>query len=374
MESRDLSPLKRVVVKIGSSSLIGKDGALNISQVESLADQIAGIKREGVEVLLVSSGAIGLGIQRLGFARRPKSIPEKQACASVGQGMLINSYEKVFAQYSIAVGQVLLTREDFSDRKRFLNARNTMSALLRMGALPVINENDTVAVDEIPLRLGDNDNLAALVSVLVDADLLILLSDIDGLYTGDPRFSSSKLISEIKEITEEIEKIASGSRSALGTGGMITKLQAARITMHSGITMVLAAAGEKEVIRRVLSGETLGTIFWPLSRLANRRRWIAYNSTVQGRIFVDDGAAAALLHKGKSLLPSGIRRVEGNFKIGNTVSVIEPGGREIARGIVNYSSEDIEMIKGTKTWERARTSGRKAYDEVIHRNNLVMNV
>jgi len=369
---RDLPPFKRIVVKIGSSSLIGKEGDLNISQVESLADQIAGLKREGVEVLLVSSGAIGLGIQRLGFARRPKSIPEKQACASVGQGMLIKFYEKVFAQYNTAVGQVLLTREDFSDRKRFLNARNTMSALLRMGAVPVINENDTVAVDEI--KLGDNDNLAALVSVLVDADLLILLSDIDGLYTGDPRFSSSKLINEVKEITEEIEKIATGSRSALGTGGMITKLQAARITMHSGITMVLAAAGEKEIIRRVLSGEILGTIFWPLSRLANRRRWIAYNSTVQGRIFIDDGAAAALLHKGKSLLPSGIRSVEGNFKIGNTVSVIEPGGREIARGIVNYSSEDIEMIKGTKTWERARTSGRKAYDEVIHRNNLVMNV
>jgi len=372
LELRDLPSFKRIVIKIGSSSLIGKEGALNFPQIESLADQIAGLQREGVEVLLVSSGAIGLGIQRLGLARRPKSIPEKQACASVGQGMLIKFYEKVFAKHDTIVGQVLLTREDFSERKRFLNARNTMSALLRMGVVPVINENDTVAVDEI--RLGDNDNLAALVSVLVDADLLILLSDIDGLYTGDPRFSSSKLINEVKEITAEIEQTATGSKSALGTGGMVTKLQAARITMHSGITMVLAAAGEKEVIRRVLAGETLGTIFWPLSRLANRRRWIAYNSNVQGRIFVDDGAAAALLHKGKSLLPSGIQRVEGNFKIGNTVSVIEPGGREIARGIVNYSSEDIEIIKGTKTWERARTSGRKAYDEVIHRNNLVMNV
>ncbi len=372
MELRNLPSFKRVVVKIGSSSLIDKEGALNISQIGNLANQIAGLKREGVEILLVSSGAIGLGIQKLGFIRRPKSIPEKQACASVGQGMLIKFYEQVFSQHGATVGQVLLTREDFSDRKRFLNARNTMFVLLRMGVVPVINENDTVAVDEI--RLGDNDNLAALVSVLVDADLLILLSDINGLYTADPRFPSSKLIAEVKEITAEIEKIAAGSKSALGTGGMITKLQAARITMHSGITTVLAAAGEREVIRRVLSGEILGTIFWPLSRLGNRRSWIAYNSTVQGRIFIDDGAAAALLHKGKSLLPSGIQRVEGDFQIGNTVSVIEPSGREIARGIVNYSSKDIEMIKGTKTWERARTPGRKAYDEVIHRNNLVMNV
>jgi glutamate 5-kinase len=360
------------VVKIGSSSLICPTGGPNLSLIENMVYQLADLHGEGKEVLLVTSGAIGLGVRRLGYSRRPKTIPEKQAAAAVGQGILIHTYEKFFAEYNIPVGQVLLTREDFADRKRFLNARNTMFTLLRMGVLPVINENDTVAVEEI--KLGDNDNLAALVGGLVDAEMLILLSDIDGFYTGDPSFAPARLIPEIREITPEIEMIASGSKDALGTGGMITKLQAARIAMHSDMIMVLADSREKNVVRRVVAGESLGTVFWPSIRLDNRRRWIAYSSTVQGKIHIDEGAAIALLRKGKSLLPSGVNRVEGNFEMGNTVSVVEPGGHEIARGIVNFSSAEIDAIKGTRTGERLKPVGCKGYDEVIHRNNMALNI
>lgn len=372
MEQRQFPPVKRIVVKIGSSSLIYPTGNPNLSQIESIIYQLSDLHGEGKEVLLVTSGAIGMGLQRLGRSRPLKTIPEKQAAAAVGQGILIHIYGKLFSEYNIPVGQVLLTREDFSDRKRFLNARNTLFTLLRLGVLPVINENDTVAVEEI--KLGDNDNLAALVGGLVDADLLIILSDIDGFYTGDPGSATASLISEVKEISAEMEKTASGSKTDVGTGGMVTKLQAARVAMHSGMIMVLAASREKNVLRRIIGGEKLGTVFWPSIRLDNKRRWIAYSSTIHGRILIDKGAAAALLHKGKSLLPSGISSVEGKFEMGNTVSVIEPGGQEIARGIVNFSSEEIEIIKGARTGEIPNLLGYKDYDEIIHRNNLVLNI
>lgn len=372
MEQRPFSPVRRIVVKIGSSSLIYPTGRPNLTQIESLARQLADLYNRGKEVLLVSSGAIGLGLNRLGRTRRPKTIPEKQAAAAVGQGILIHIYERCFSEYNIPVGQVLLTREDFADRKRFLNARNTMETLLKMGVLPIINENDTVAVEEI--RLGDNDNLAALVGGLVSADLLILLSDIDGLYEGDPRAAGARLIPEVREITPELERVAAGPQSSLGTGGMITKIQAARIAMHSGMIMVLAAAAEKDVVRRVADGEPLGTVFWPQTRLEDRKRWIAFSAAVQGKIYVDEGAARALLQKGKSLLPSGVVAVEGNFEVGNTVSICAPGGIEIARGITNFSAGEINTIKGAKTKDLERLLGYKAGEEVVHRNNLVLNV
>ncbi|HHW43615.1 MAG TPA: glutamate 5-kinase, partial [Desulfotomaculum sp.] len=262
---RDLGNVRRVVVKVGSSSLIYPTGRPNLSQMEKLVRQLADLYNQGREVLLVTSGAIGVGQYRLGYTRRPKTIPEKQAAAAVGQGMLVHIYEKFFAEYGVTVGQVLLTREDFSDRRRFLNARNTLYTLLRLGVVPVINENDTVAVEEI--KLGDNDNLAALVSTLVDADLLILLSDIDGLYEADPRrCREARLIDQVREITPELEKCAGGAGTSLGTGGIVTKLQAARIAMHSGIITVLARSTEPDVVRRVVSGESLGTIFWPSGR------------------------------------------------------------------------------------------------------------
>ncbi|MCL6448459.1 MAG: glutamate 5-kinase [Armatimonadetes bacterium] len=367
---RQFSAVKRIVVKVGSSSLIYSTGRPNLAQIESLVRQLADLHNQGKEVLLVTSGAIGMGLNRLGYTRRPKTIPEKQAAAAVGQGILIHLYERCFAEYNIPVGQVLLTREDFAERRRFLNARNTMYTLLRMGVLPVINENDTVAVEEI--KLGDNDNLAALVGVLVDADLLILLSDIDGFYESDPRLGPARMISEVREITPQLEQIAAGTKNSLGTGGMITKIQAAKIAMHSGMIMVLAAAAEKDVVRRVTNGEPLGTVFWPSLRLENKKRWIAYSATVHGKIYVDEGAAAALLQKGKSLLPSGVTRVEGDFEMGNTVSICDPDGREIARGITNFSAEEINTIKGAKTKDIAKLLGHKGYEEVVHRNNLVL--
>ncbi|MQL53824.1 glutamate 5-kinase [Desulfofundulus thermobenzoicus] len=370
---RDLGNVRRVVVKVGSSSLIYPTGRPNLSQMEKLVRQLADLHNQGREVLLVTSGAIGVGQYRLGYTRRPKTIPEKQAAAAVGQGMLVHIYEKFFAEYGVTVGQVLLTREDFSDRRRFLNARNTLYTLLRLGVVPVINENDTVAVEEI--KLGDNDNLAALVSTLVDADLLILLSDIDGLYEADPRHCrEARLIDQVREITPELEKCAGGAGTSLGTGGIVTKLQAARIAMHSGIITVLARSTEPDVVRRVVSGESLGTIFWPSGRMDNKKRWIAFSSTVCGCLYVDEGAARALLEHGKSLLPSGIIRVEGSFEMGNTVSICDPAGKEIARGIVNYSSPEVERIKGLQTKEIARVLGYKDYDEVVHRNNLVLDV
>lgn len=371
---RNFRAFKRIVVKVGSSSVAHATGKPNLFQIETLVRQLADLYNQGKEVLLVTSGAIGTGAGKLGLTRRPKTIPEKQAAAAVGQGMLMHIYEKIFAEYGVTVGQVLLTRADFADRRRFLNARNALHALLQFGVIPVINENDTVAVDEI--KLGDNDSLSALVAGLVDAEMLILLSDIEGLFTADPRKDpDAALIRDVEEITPEIESLAGGAGSKLGTGGMATKLQAARIAMHSGVVTVIASSGEKDIIRRIISGEETGTVFWPsANKLENKKRWIAYSSAVCGKIFIDEGAARALSRQGKSLLPSGITGVEGSFEMGNTVSIIAPGGREIGRGIVYYSSDEIDKIKGAQTKDIARILGHKDYDEVVHRNNLVLDL
>ncbi|MEW6183612.1 MAG: glutamate 5-kinase [Bacillota bacterium] len=370
---RDFSRFKRIVVKVGTSSLTNKTGKLNLGQIAKLVRELAVAHNEGREVLLVTSGAVGAGMGRLGFKSRPRTIPEKQACAAVGQGLLLQRYEKLFAEHRITVGQVLLTRDDFSDRRRFLNARNTLLTLLKLRVFPIINENDTVAVDEI--RFGDNDTLSALVGDLVEAEMLLILSDVDGLYTGDPRKDpDARLIPEVAGITAEIEKLAGGCGSAVGTGGMATKFQAAQMVGRSGAVMVVAAAAADDIIRRVLAGENVGTVFRPAERMEGRKRWILFGATVQGRIYVDDGAARALTEGGKSLLPSGVVRVEGDFEAGHPVSVVDPQGREIARGLVNYSASEVDRIKGAKTSRIAQLIGAQPYDEVIHRNNLVANV
>ncbi|OPX87933.1 MAG: Glutamate 5-kinase [Pelotomaculum sp. PtaB.Bin104] len=365
---------KRVVVKVGTSSVNYPNGKPNLFQIECLVRQLVDLYNQGKEVLLVTSGAVGAGAGKLGLKGRPKTIPEKQAAAAVGQGVLMHIYEKIFAEYGVAVGQVLLTREDFSDRRRFLNARNALCTLFRFGVIPVINENDTVAVDEI--KLGDNDNLSALVAGLVDAEILFLLSDVEGLYTADPRKDpAARLIEDVYEITPEIEELAGEAGSTMGTGGMTTKLQAARVAMHSGVVTVIAAAEKKDVLRRVIAGERDRTVFWPLeNKLENKKQWIAYSSTVHGKIFVDKGAARALSGQGKSLLPSGVTGVEGVFELGNTVSIIGPDGQELARGLASYSSSEIEKIKGAQSKDIARLLGHKYYDEVVHRNNMVMNL
>lgn len=370
MENRDFNRIQRLVVKVGSSSLTYPTGKLNIEQIEQLVRQLADLHNRGLDVLLVTSGAVGAGAGKLGLSGRPRTMPEKQAAASVGQGMLLHMYEKIFAEYGVVVGQVLLTREDFADRPRFLNARNTLQAMLGYNIIPVINENDTVAVDEI--KLGDNDTLSALVGGLVDADLLVLLSDVDGLYDGKPGTPGSKVIYEVKEINDKIESLAGGAGSAVGTGGMITKIHAARVAMHSGLVTIIARASEKDIIRRLVAGEPVGTVFWPSVKLVNKKRWIAFGATVCGRIHIDGGAVRAIQSNGRSLLPSGITGVDGNFGIGNTVSIIAPDGKEIARGIVNYAAAEVERIKGKKTTNIELILGYKDYDEVIHRDNMAL--
>jgi glutamate 5-kinase len=372
MDERNFRVFKRVVAKVGTSSIAHATGKPNLFKIESLVRQLADLYNMGKEVILVTSGAIGTGAGKLGLPGRPRTIPEKQAAAAVGQGVLMHIYEKLFAEYGVTVGQVLLTREDFSDRRRFLNARNSLHAMLHFGVIPVINENDTVAVDEI--KLGDNDNLSALVAALLDAELLVLLSDIDGLFNADPRKEkNAELIRDVREMTPDIEALCGGTGSKLGTGGMATKIQAAKIAMHSGIVTVIANMEEKDIIRRVIEGETVGTVFWPCpNKMENKKRWIAFSSSICGKIYIDEGATRALVKQGKSLLPSGITSVEGSFDIGNTVAIVGADGMEIARGIVSYSSDEIKRIKGAQTKDISRILGHKDYDEVVHRNNLVL--
>lgn len=369
----NFASFKRVIVKVGTSSINYPNGKANLYQMECLVRQLVDLSNQGKEVILVSSGAVGAGAGKLGLLGRLKNIPLKQAVAAVGQGVLMHMYEKIFAEYGLTVGQVLLTKEDFADRRRFLNARNALHAMLRLGVIPIINENDTVAVDEI--KLGDNDNLSALVASLVDAEILFLLSDVNGLYTADPRKDpEAKILHDITEINSEVENLAAGAGSKLGTGGMTTKLQAARIAMHSGVVTVIANSADRNIIRRIMSGEVVGTVFWPLPhKLEKKKKWIAYSATVHGKVFVDAGAVEALTKHGKSLLPSGVTGVEGIFEIGNTISLIDPDGQEIAKGLTSYSSDELEMIKGAQTRDITRILGHKDFNEVIHRNNLVIN-
>ncbi|NPV29275.1 MAG: glutamate 5-kinase [Firmicutes bacterium] len=371
--AREMLPrARRIVVKIGTSLLCNKKGQLNLKRMENLVHDLAGLWQESREIIVVSSGAIGAGLGRLGFTRLPRTLPEKQAAAAVGQGVLMHLYENFFTPRGIIVAQVLLTRDDIKNRERYLNARHTFQTLLQYRVIPIVNENDTVAVEEI--RFGDNDTLAALVACLVDADLLVLLTDLDGLYTADPhREGAGELIPEISEITPEVETLAGGRGSAFTTGGMETKLQAAKITMGAGIPLVIGNGMRAGTLKRIVAGEKVGTFFVPREdRMQARKRWIAYGSLIQGKVYVDRGAVNALVKKGKSLLPSGILRVEGSFEAGSVVSVVDPEGKELARGISNYSSKAVDLIKGRNTGEIEGILGYKDYDEVIHRDNLTV--
>jgi glutamate 5-kinase len=363
---------KRIVVKIGTSSLTHQDGKLNLYNVEGFVRQIVDLANEGKEVIIITSGAIGAGIGRLGLKSKPKSIPEKQAAAAVGQGILMQIYEKLFGEYGHTVAQILLTREDITDRKRHLNARNALITLLRYEVIPIINENDTIATDEIDF--GDNDTLGALVAGLVDANLLIILSDVDGVYDADPRVNpQAKLLSEVTDVTEEIIAAAGGAGTKMGRGGMATKIQAARIVMRLGIPMVIAHSQHPDVIRKVISGEEIGTVFIPPNpRLDMRKRWIAFFQTPYGEVVVDEGAKKALLEQGKSLLSAGVVEVKGVFASGQLVKVLDQNGVELARGIVNYSSQEISKIKGCSIQDiKKEFNGKHSY-EVIHRDNLVV--
>ena len=371
-ERSELCRAQRVVVKVGTSTLTHPDGRFNFDRIEPLVTQLVQLANERREVLLVTSGAIGAGLNRLGLKKRPKTIPEKQAVAAVGQGLLMHMYERLFEERGRTVAQVLLTRDDLTHRKRHLNSRNTLHNLWRLGVIPIVNENDTVAVDEI--KFGDNDTLAALVASLVGADLLIVLSDVDGFYDRNPRIHpDAELLSVVRAVTPEMQRSAGGPGTERGSGGMSTKLQAAKIATAAGIATVLANGARPNVLHDVLAGKEVGTFFVPQrTRMAGRKRWIAFHQHPSGTVRVDEGAGRALKSGGNSLLPIGIVGIEGVFDEGDVVRIVDSEGREVARGLVNYSSRDVAKIIGCSTQEIERRLGYKYYDEVVHRDNLVL--
>ena len=368
---RALTKARRIVVKVGSQLVTAPGIGPDPDRIERLAADVAAIRRDR-EVALVSSGAIATGMARLALPERPRSIPEKQAAAAVGQSALMWQYEVAFKRHGLLVGQVLLTAHDIGDRARYLNARNTLLALLGFGVVPIVNENDTVAVEEI--KVGDNDNLSALVASLVEADLLVLLTDVDGLYTADPvRHPDATMLDTVDGVTEEILAMAGVHEDGMSVGGMMTKLQAAQKAAASGVPMVIASGREDGVLTRILAGEVIGTCFLPKAdRLGARKRWIAFAAPPQGRLRVDTGAVRALTRQGRSLLPSGVAAVDGDFSTGDVVAVVDGADHEFARGLVNFDAGELRRILGAKTQEIEGRLGYKSVDEVIHRDNLVI--
>lgn len=368
-----LKKAKRIVIKVGTSTITYANGKRNFSQIDRLAREISDLQNQGKEMILVTSGAVAVGVDRMGLPGKPKTIPGKQAAAAVGQGVLMHTYEKFFADYGQIVAQVLITKTEAIDRHRYTNTRNTFMELMRQRVIPIVNENDVVALDE--LKIGDNDNMSALVAGIVDADLVIILSDVDGLYTANPQtHPDAVIVPEVAEITPEIEASAGGVGSARGTGGMATKIQAAKAATSSGIHLVIASGTEKNAITRVLQGEELGTLFVSReNRLQFRKRWLAFGAKIAGSIVVDDGCAKAIRKAGGcSILPAGVFAVQGEFLPGSTVNVIDKDAHELARGLVHYSSAELEQIKGCNSGEIANILGHKNFDEVIHRDDLVI--
>jgi len=371
-QKSQLQDVKRIVLKIGSSLVASRESGLDHRRLDSLAQEIAELKAGGREAVIVSSGAVVSGLDKLGIQQRPKSLPIKQAAAAVGQSRLMWAYEKAFETQGLKVAQVLLTQDDLGDRKRFLNSRNTLTTLLALEVIPVVNENDTVVTEEI--RFGDNDNLAGLVAHLIEAQLLVILSDVEGLFTDDPRrFSDATLIPVVKKVDGEILRLARDTETEEGTGGMRSKVLTAQKMSRYGVSTVIASGRRTGILMDILKGIPVGTLFLPeAGRRNSRKHWIAFSSRTKGRILLDSGAVEALLMKGKSLLPSGVVAVEGRFEAGDAVACLDPKGREVAKGLVNFSSTDLKKIKGAKTAELVEILGRKDYDEVIHRDNLVI--
>ncbi len=362
----------RIVIKIGTNLLTEKEKGINRERIAAIARDVAHLQSLGNHVALVSSGAIGAGVAALHLRKRPRTIPEQQATAAIGQPILMEAYEAAFRKQGRTVAQILLTKDDFVNRTRYVNARNTLNVLFDKGVVPIINENDSVAVDEI--KLGDNDNLSALVANLIGGDLLIILSDVDGLYSDDPtQNSKAELIPLIEKITPDIEKLAKQTRGELGTGGMITKIQAAKRCASSGIAMIITNGNAPRALRDVFSGDFRGTLFLPgRTRLNVRKKWIGFVSHARGFVTIDDGARTALIAKHRSLLPSGILEISGEFRANDTITVLDARGQEIARGVTHYSSADLGRIRGRKSSEIAKILGRPSREEVIHKDNLVI--
>ncbi len=368
-------PYKRIVAKFGTSLLTSGGDHLDPNIMTNLVTQLAQLHHQGSELVIVTSGAVASGRHKLGLSGKIKGIPYKQVLSSVGQSHLMYTYEKLFDQHQITVAQALLTRADLCDRAGYLNARNTLLALIELGVICIINENDVIAIDELQGgRFGDNDNLSAMVANLVDADLLIILSDIAGLYTADPNLNpEAALIPEVKRIDESIFNLAGGSRGGLGTGGMLTKLQAAKMATACGISVVIARGDEPDVIRRLASGESIGTHFLPTtSKIESRERWMLAGLSVKGKLVIDEGAVEALKREKRSLLGAGIADVEGPFQRGDLVNIFDSTGNRLGSGITNYDSADIEKIKGIHSQKIATLLGHDYGSEIIHRNNLVI--
>jgi len=372
IRKKTLGKTRRIVVKVGSSILASVEKGLHREVFSHLAKEISDIKRKGYEIVLVSSGAIAAGMEKLGYRARPQSITQKQATAAVGQGRLMKIYEDHFSRYQQIVAQILLTHDDLSHRRRFLNARNTLLALLGLGIIPIINENDTVVVDEI--KFGDNDNLSALIANLIEADLLVILTDMEGLCDADPRYHpQAHCISLVEDIDMDIGARIGDAGGPWNVGGMISKIQAARKASRSGIPTVIACGTKEGVLHQILRGKEIGTLILPKEEaLSSRKRWIAFNLKPKGDVVVDEGAKRAIVQKGKSLLPSGIVRIRGAFDRGDPVSCLGPKGKEFARGLVNYSAAELEKIKGLRTDHIERALGYKYSDEIIHRDDLVV--
>ena len=361
----------RVVVKLGTNVLTAGSERLNRPRMIEFVRQLALLKQLGHEVILVTSGAVAAGRERIGLQRRSRDIAQKQMLAAIGQSYIMHLYQQMFEMYDVTVGQTLLTKADISDRNRYLNARNTLLTCFMHGVLPIINENDAVAVDEI--KVGDNDNLSALVANLVDADLLLIATDIDGLYTADPRSNpDATLIAEVSEITPSIYALAGGTGSSRGTGGMITKVQAADLATKSGVEVVIAPGAMADVIVRVVQGERIGTRFpAAVNSREGRKRWILAETARTSRVVTDDGAARALVHQGKSLLPAGIVHVDGEFERGQTIRIYH-GEREIARGLTQYSATDLRRIMGKRSTAIADVLGYEYGAEAVHRDDMVL--
>ncbi|MFO7539190.1 MAG: glutamate 5-kinase [Chloroflexota bacterium] len=363
---------QRIVIKLGTSVLTGGTPYLDRPHLVELVRQCAALHQAGRDIIICTSGAIAVGRARLGFPDLAPTVTNKQMLAAVGQSRLMQTWEQLFEIYGLDVGQVLLTRADVEDRGRFLNARDTLQALLAYRIIPIINENDAVATAEI--KVGDNDNLSALVAVLVEADLLMLLTDQPGLFTADPRTNpDAELIREVVEIDETLRRLAGGSISGLGVGGMATKLQAADIARRAGVDVVIAAGQTTNVIGRIAQGNSVGTRFKALAHpLENRKRWILAGPKAAGQVVVDAGAVAALLENGRSLLPAGITAVQGSFQRGDTISILSPAHKEVARGISRYGSGDLEQIRGCHSDDIAGRLGYAYGPVAVHRNDLIL--
>ncbi len=376
---------RRVVIKLGTAILMKEDGGIALSRFYSFIEAIAGLMKEGKEVLLVTSGAVGLGSQKLGLTKSPKQLPLKQACAAIGQGRLMALYSDAFASMDIITAQILLTEGDFSNRQRYLNLRSTIQELVQLRVLPIINENDTVSTVELEsvkaeehykVNFGDNDKLSALVASKIEADLLVILTDVEGLYTDDPRKGlDSQLISEVSAITPEIESLAETPAkvtSKVGRGGMKTKLDAAKTATHSGCAVVIAGGKVPNVIPRLFAREPLGTLFLPQAGLTGKKRWIAFATTVKAALVVNDGAKQALRAGKASLLPAGVLDVRGTFERGDVVSIVDATGSEFARGIANYDSEEVNLISGLHSAAIDEKIEVRNYDAIVTRDNVAL--